>query len=89
MSKLHIVFGVLAVFAAISSAQPVRGGVDAAKTGATTPVHDADLEQRKASLRASLKSQPDASRKREAVTISPHEMSVQERADLRQQLRQQ
>jgi hypothetical protein len=89
MSKSHIVFGVLGVFAAVAAAQPVRGSMESAKTEATAPVHDVDLEQRKASLRASLKSQTDGAGKREAATISLHELSARERADLRQQLRQQ
>lgn len=88
MSKSHIVFGVLGVFAAVACAQPSRA-VEPSKTAATAPAHDADAQQRKASLRASLKSQVDGSGKRDATGVSVHELSAQERADLRQQLRQQ
>lgn len=89
MSKLHIVSGVLGVFAAVAAAHPVHGSMEPAKTEATAPVHDIGLEQRKASLRASLKSQSDGAGKRAAATIFLRELSAQERADLRQQLRQQ
>lgn len=89
MSKSHIVFGVLAVFATVACAQPSRGVMESAKNETTAPAHDADAQQRKASLRASLKSQLDGSGKRDATSVSPHELSAQERADLRQQLRQQ
>lgn len=89
MSKLHIVFGTLGVFAAVAFAQSARGGMEPAKPEATASVHDADIQQRKASLRASLRSQLDGAGKREAASISLHQLSDQERADLRRQLRQQ
>jgi hypothetical protein len=52
-------------------------------------VRGSDIQQRRALLRASLKSQSEAAAGRDAPANPSRLLSAQERADLRQQLRQQ
>lgn len=86
----RIIYGLLALLAATAVAQPVKETVEPAKAEAREPARDADVQQqRRAMLRASLKSQPEVALAREAPVNAVRLLSAQERADLRQQLRQQ
>lgn len=85
----RIIYGLLPMLAAAAVAQPAKQAVDPVKTEARDPTRDADVQQRRATLRASLKSQPEVAVTRDAPTNSVRLLSAQERADLRQQLRQQ
>ena len=82
-------YGLLALLAVAAIAQPAKEIAEPAKAEAREPARDADVLQRRAMLRASLKSQPEIAMAREAPTRSARLLSAQERADLRQQLREQ
>ncbi|MES2582499.1 MAG: hypothetical protein V4627_07265 [Pseudomonadota bacterium] len=86
---LRIVYGLLALLALAAFAQPGKDAVEPVKVEAREPARDPDLQQRRALLRASLKSQPEVVLAREAPVNAGRHLSDQERADLRQQLRQQ
>ena len=85
----RIIYTLLPMLAVATSAQPAKEALEPVKLEAREPVRDADVQQRRALLRASLKSQAELALAREAPTSSVRLLSAQERADLRQQLRQQ
>ena len=86
----RIIYSLLALLAVAAVAQPAKEAVEpAAKAEAREPARDTDVQQRRATLRASLKSQPEVAMAREAPPNPVRLLSDQERADLRQQLRQQ
>lgn len=87
--KSRIVYGFVGLFATVSMAQAPREPAEPAKSGAGETVRDGDSQQRRSSLRATLKSQTDVAMKSETQRPSERQLSAQERADLRQQLRQQ
>jgi len=70
-------------------AQAGKEPAEPVKAGTSETVQDADSQQRRLSLRATLKSQTDVAMKSEARVPSGRQLSAQERAELRQQLRQQ
>lgn len=89
---LRIVYGLLALLALAAFAQPTKEAAEPAKIEVREPVRDTDTQQqqqRRALLRASLRSQPEVALVREAPATAGRLLSDQERADLRQQLRQQ
>lgn len=86
---LRIIYGLLALLALAAFAQPPREGVEPTKVEVREPVRETDTQQRRALLRASLRSQPEVSLARETPANNGRLLSDQDRADLRQQLRQQ
>lgn len=78
-----------ALLALAAVAQPSKETVEPAKSVAGEKTVDADSQQRRALLRASLKAQPDFALVRDSSPLVARQLSEQERADLRQQLRQQ
>ena len=86
---LRILYGLLALLALAAFAQPPKAAVEPVKVEVREPVRDHDLQQRRALLRASLRSQPEVVVARRAPANAGRLLSDQERADLRQQLRQQ
>ena len=89
MLKSRIVFGIVGLFATITMAQTPKEPTEPTKTRVGETVREAESQQRRSSLRATLKSQTDVAMKSEAYNPSVRQLSAQERADLRQQLRQQ
>ncbi len=89
MLKSRIGFGFVGLFAAVTLAQTPKESAEPTKTSAGETVQEVESQQRRSSLRATLKSQTDVAMKSEAHYPSVRQLSVQERADLRQQLRQQ
>lgn len=92
MVKSGIVYGVLGLFSVAAFAQSAINSGNSSKP-ATAAMSEAvragEVQQRRAALRATLKSQPEGGTKPEAVTYSLRQLSAQERAQLRAQLRQQ
>ena len=78
-----------ALLALAAVAQPSKEAVEPAKSVAGEKPVDADTQQRRSLLRASLKAQPDFTSVRDSIPSVARQLSEQERADLRQQLRQQ
>ena len=89
MLTLRTVCGILCLVITVADAQSEKEPNEPAKFSAGEPAQDADVQQRRASLRATLKSQMELVTKREGPAGSERQLSVQERADLRQQLRHQ
>jgi hypothetical protein len=88
MFALRIFCGSVAMLALAAFTQPTQPALlESTRVDPREPVRDAETQQRRALLRASLKSQPDVAVVRETTT--GRLLSDQERADLRQQLRQQ
>jgi hypothetical protein len=87
--KSGIVYGLLGLLSAAALAQPAAESTTPANARTGDPARAAEVQQRRAALRATLKSQPEAAAKPEAVTYSLRQLSAQERAQLRAQLRQQ
>lgn len=85
----RIIYSLLPLLAVAASAQSAKDAVEPAKAEVREPARDADVQQRRAMLRASLKSQPEVAMARETQPNAVRLLSDQERADLRQQLRQQ
>lgn len=78
-----------ALLALAAVAQPSKETVEPAKSTVGEKTSDADTQQRRALLRASLKAQPDVTVVRDSSPNLVRQLSDQERADLRQLLRQQ
>ena len=74
----------LAVFA-----QPAGELLEPVKTSVRDTPRDPDALRRREMLRASLRSQPQLAQARDSAPQVARQMSDQERADLRQQLRRQ
>lgn len=89
MLKSRVVCGCVGLLAAVAMAQAGKEPAEPAKAGTSETVRDTDSQQRRSSLRATLKSQTDVAMKSEARAPSERQLSAQERAELRQQLRQQ
>lgn len=87
--KSGIVYGLLGLLSAAALAQSAPESATPANAGTSDPAHATEVQQRRAALRATLKSQPEAASKPEAVAYSLRQLSAQERAQLRAQLRQQ
>jgi hypothetical protein len=85
----RIIYSLLPLLAVAASAQPAKDAVEPVKAEVREPARDAEVQQRRAMLRASLKSQPEVAMARAAQTNPTRLLSAQERADLRQQLREQ
>lgn len=88
----RIIYGLMtltAVAAMAALAQPAKDTVEQAKAEPRERAPEADLQQRRAMLRAALKTQPEVALARETPGNPSRLLSDQERADLRQQLRQQ
>lgn len=85
----RIVCTLAVLLAPVAFAQPAQEPQESAQRVTHQSLHDTDSQQRRAMLRASLRSQPDNALAREAAPQAPRLMSDQKRADLRQQLRQQ
>jgi hypothetical protein len=85
----RIIYSLLPLLAVAAYAQSAKDALEPVKAEVREPGRDADVQQRRAMLRASLKSQPEVAMAREAQTHPTRLLSAQERADLRQQLRQQ
>ena len=84
-----VFFVLLALLAHPTDAQPAKEATELARADVREPVPDSDAQRRRALLRASLKAQSE-SHSAQAATAHPlRPLSAQERADLRQQLRQQ
>ena len=79
----------LPLLADAAFAQTGKDAAEPAKVEAREQARDTEVQQRRAMLRASLKSQPQVALARESPSNSVRLLSAQERADLRQQLRQQ
>ena len=89
LSRLRMVFCPLILGGAGVFAQTSSPGMEPAKAASAEWERNADTQQRRASVRATLKSLPDGIIKTEKLAASERQLSPQERADLRQQLRQQ
>lgn len=92
MVKSGIVIGWVGLTGLLSSmalAQPVTDSTPAAKAGANEVSRASEVQQRRAALRATLKSQPDGATNASSTGDSARQLSAQERADLRAQLRRQ
>lgn len=93
MFALRTLYGLMALLALAAFAQPMREGreiAEPAKPEVREPARDAETQQRRALLRASLRTQPEvAVVVREAPANGARLLSDEERASLRQQLRQQ
>lgn len=90
MFALRTLYGLMALLALAAFAQTSREVAEPAKPEVREPVRDADTQQRRALLRASLRTQPEvAVVAREAPANGARLLSDNERAYLRQQLRQQ
>ncbi len=89
MVKSHIFYGLMGLFVGCASAQAAKEPVDVVKVAANESAPVIDLQQRRAALRAMLKSQPDGTAMRDMPPLAARQLSAQERADLRQQLRKQ
>ncbi len=87
--KSHIVYGLMGLFASTAMAQMPKVQVEPMKIGVSETVRDTDGQIRRSSLRATLKSQMDVAIKTEALHPSERQLSAAQRAELRQQLRQQ
>jgi hypothetical protein len=85
----RFLFGLLSLLALAVDAQPTKESLDLAGAEVREPMRGSDIQQRRALLRASLKSQSEAAAGRDAPANPSRLLSAQERADLRQQLRQQ
>lgn len=89
MLKLRVVCGCVGLWAAFATAHAAKDLAEPTKDGASQTVRYVDSQQRRSSLRASLKSQMNVAMKGEAHAPSGRQLSAQERAELRQQVRQQ
>lgn len=89
MLKSRVVCGCVGLLAAVAMAQAAKVPAEPVKPGTSETVRDTDSQQRRSSLRATLKSQTDVAMKSEARAPSGRQLTAQERAELRQQLRQQ
>jgi hypothetical protein len=87
--KSRIVYGFVGLFATVAMAHAPREPAEPIKASAGETVRDADVQLKRSSLRATLKSQTDVAMKSETQHTSERQLSARERADLRQQLRQQ
>lgn len=87
MLKSHITCSLLGLLAVSAWAQPAKEPAEVVRVAAAETVRVVDVQQRRAALRAMLKAQPDGVAARE--TNAARQLSAQERADLREQLRQQ
>jgi hypothetical protein len=85
----RVVCSLLFVVGAAVFAQSQPQAVEPAKAASAEADRNSDAQQRRASLRATLKSLPEGVGKAERLAVSERQLSAQERADLRQQLRQQ
>ena len=85
----QVFYASAALLAIAAVAQPSKETVEPAKSVAGEKPVDADSQQRRAHLRASLRAQPNFTVVRDSGPLVVHQLSEQERADLRQQLRQQ
>ncbi|QTN29017.1 hypothetical protein HZ993_04000 [Rhodoferax sp. AJA081-3] len=85
----RVVYAFLAMVAHGANAQPTPEAAEPTRAETREPARESDTQQRRALLRASLKSQPDVAFARANTSPVPRQMSDRERADLRQQLRQQ
>ncbi len=86
-SRVFYAFVVILPLAAL--AHPVKEVMVPGIPVAIEKTPEVDTQRRRALLRASLKSQPEITLVREATPYAPRQMSDQERAHLRRQLRQQ
>nr|WP_315490781.1 hypothetical protein [uncultured Rhodoferax sp.] len=89
MFSPRIVCTFTALLAPVAFAQSAQVPGDSTQQVAHLSLRDADSQQRRAMLRASLRSQPENLLARETATAASRMMSDQKRADLRQQLRHQ
>ena len=89
MLKSRVVCGFVGLWAAVALAQAAKEPAEPAKAGVGETVREAENQQRRSSLRVTLKSQTDVAMKSETRSPPGRQLSAQERADLRQQLRQQ
>jgi len=79
----------LGVLTSAALAQSDKPPVEPPKPGASQPAREEAVQERRASLRATLKSQPDGAVKRAIDSNAVRQLNTQERAELRQQLRRQ
>lgn len=85
----RVVCAFMALPVLAAHAQPAPEAGEPTRAEIREPVRENDTQQRRALLRASLKSQPDVALARASTGPAARQMSDRERADLRQQLRQQ
>lgn len=85
----RIVYTLAALMAPVAFAQSAQEPRESVQRAGHQSLRDTDPQQRRAMLRASLRSQPDSPPARDASAQASRMMSDQKRADLRQQLRQQ
>lgn len=89
MFAFRILFALVALVGFAAHAQPVKEGAEPVKPTAPERNDDSDRQQRRALLRASLKSLQDNTLARETEPYPTRQLSEQARADLRRQVRQQ
>lgn len=89
MFASRAVYASLALLAPVAFAQSAQEPGEPARHLVHQSVRDADSQQRRATLRASLKSPHDSALAPDGAPRTPPLMSDQKRAVLRQQLRQQ
>ncbi len=88
-SRAHTVYGLLLLGAVVTFAQSAKQGTDSQAVAVHEPERSEGSEMRRASVRATLKSQSENAAKGETPVAPGRQLSDQERAALRQQLRQQ
>ncbi len=89
ISRARTVYGLLLLGAVVSFAQSARQGVEPQTVAVREPERSEGNEMRRASLRATLKSQTENAAKGATPVAPERQLSDTERAALRQQLRQQ
>lgn len=85
----RIVFALVALLGLAAFAQSTKEAVEPVKPAAPEKNEDSDKQTRRALLRASLKSQQETTLVRDTSPYAARQLSEQERADLRRQLREQ
>ena len=89
LSRARYVYALLILCGVVTFAQSAKQSVESQTTASREPERSDNTQLRRASLRASLKSQPASTAKGEKQPAPERQLSDKERADLRQQLRQQ
>ena len=89
MFAFRILFACAALIGPVAQAQAVKAATERVQLAAPEKNDDSDRQQRRALLRASLKSLQETTLAREAEPYPARQLSEQARADLRRQVRQQ
>lgn len=88
MLKSLLLFCCLGCWAAAASAQPARDPAQPAQALASEPAREEAAQQRRAGVRATVKAQQNGAPQDESKPVAARQLTPQERAELRQQVRQ-